>query len=123
MKYANKIKFTSRQRRAKRVRKKIFGTSERPRLSVNRSLKNVYVQIIDDIKSSTICGISSGGPELKGQKIQGGKIEVSKAVGKLIAEKAKEKGINEVVFDRAGYLYHGRIKAVAEGAREGGLKF
>ena len=83
----------------------------------------MYIQLIDDINGKTLIGISSTGPEIRGMNISGGKAEVSKAVGKLIAEKAKEKGIESVVFDRSGYLYHGRVKSVAEGARDGGLKF
>ena len=123
MKHPKKIKLTGRKRRAKRVRKKVFGTGEKPRLSVHRSLKNVYVQLMDDEKSMSICGISSSGQTIRNQKIEGGKVGVAKAVGRMIAEKAKEKGITQVVFDRSGYLYHGRVKAVAEGAREGGLNF
>jgi len=123
MKYPKKIKITPRQKRAGRVRKKVFGTMERPRLSVFRSLNNVYVQLIDDVKGITVLGLSSAGPEIKKMNIKGAKIDVSKAVGKMIAEKAKEKGIKKIVFDRSGYLYHGRVKAIAEGAREGGLEF
>ena len=123
MKYPNKIKMTPQQGRAKRVRKKVFGTLERPRLSVKRSLKNIYAQVIDDVAGNTIIGISTAGPEIRKMKIKGGKIEVSQTLGKLIAEKAKEKGIKKLVFDRGGCLYHGRIKAVAEGAREGGMEF
>ena len=123
MKYPQKCKLTLKERRARRVRKKIFGIPERPRMSVHRSLKNIYVQIIDDVKGNTIIGLSSSGPEIQNLNIKGGKIEVSKSIGKLIAEKAREKGIKKVIFDRGGCLYHGRVKAVAEGAREGGLKF
>lgn len=112
-----------RERRAKRVRKKISGTAERPRLSVSRSIKNVYVQLIDDDKGVSLFGVSSRSPEIKGKEFEGGKAGIAKAVGQLVAEKAKEKGIKQVVFDRSGYLYHGRVKAVAEGAREGGLSF
>ena len=123
MKYPNKIKLSAQQRRAKRTRKKILGTSERPRLSIHRSLKNIYIQIIDDVKGNTIIGLSSSVPEILKMNIKGGKIGISRALGKMIAEKALEKGIKKVVFDRSCYLYHGRVKAVAEGAREGGLKF
>ena len=123
MKYPQKIKMTPRLRRAGRVRKKVFGTMERPRFSVFRSLNNVYVQLIDDVNGVTMLGLSSSGSEINKMKIKGAKIDMSKAVGKLIAEKAKKKGIKKVVFDRSGYLYHGRVKAVAEGAREGGLEF
>ena len=123
MKYPKKVKLIPRKRRAKRVRKKIFGTIERPRLSVFRSLNNVYIQLIDDVKGVTLLGLSSSGPEIQKMKIKGTKTDVSRAVGKIVAEKAKEGGIVKVVFDRSGYLYHGRVKAVAEGAREGGLEF
>lgn len=123
MKYPNKFKLTPRQGRARRIRKKIFGMTERPRFSVSRSLNNIYAQIVDDVTGNTIIGISTSGPEIREMKIKGGKVEVSKALGKLIADKAKEKGITKVVFDRGGCLYHGRVKAVAESAREGGLEF
>lgn len=119
----NRGSMSQRKVRARRVRKKITGTAECPRMTVFRSLKSMYVQIIDDTKGVTLLGISSKGPDLKGKKIEGGKIGVAKEVGKIVAEKAKEMGISRVVFDRAGYLYHGRIKAIAEGAREGGLQF
>ncbi len=123
MKYPKKIKMTPRQKRAGRVRKKVFGTMERPRLSVFRSLSNIYVQLIDDVKGITLLGFSSIETEIKKMEIKGTKIDVSKTVGKLLAEKAKKKGIKKVVFDRSQYHYHGRVKAVAEGAREGGLEF
>ena len=123
MKHHKKIKLTPRKKRAKRVRRKINGTSDRPRLSVFRSLNNVYVQLIDDSKGVSLLGVSSTAPEIKNLETEKGKTGISKAVGKVVAEKAKEKGITKVVFDRAGFLYHGRIKAVADGAREGGLQF
>ena len=123
MKHPKKIKQTPREKRARRVRSKVFGTTERPRLSVFRSLKNVYVQIIDDEKGVSLIGLASYGPELRDQKVEGGKTGMSRVVGKMIAERAKEKGITQVVFDRNGNIYHGRVKAVAEGAREGGLEF
>jgi len=123
MKHPKKEKLTPREKRARRVRAKVHGTPDIPRLSVSRSLKNIYVQIIDDEKRVSLFGLSSTGPEVRERKIEGGKVAVAKVVGKLIAEKAKEKGITRVVFDRSGYLYHGRVKAVAEGAREGGLQF
>lgn len=123
MKHSKKIKLSPRDKRARRVRRKVYGTSERPRLSIYRALNNIYVQIIDDTKGFSLVGLSSAGPELRDQKIEGGKIGVAKVVGKMIAEKAKEKGITQIVFDRSGYIYHGRVKAVAEGAREGGLQF
>ncbi len=111
----------ARKRRHLRVRKKISGTSSCPRLNVYRSLKNIYAQIIDDTKGVTLAAASSLDESLKGS--YGGNKDAAKAVGKLIAEKAIAAGITEVVFDRSGYLYHGRIQELAEGAREGGLKF
>ena len=123
MKHPKKEKLIGRKKRAKRVRKKVSGTAGCPRLSVHRSLTSVYVQLIDDEKGVSIIGISSKAPEIRELKFEGGKTGIAKAVGKLLAEKATEKGISAAVFDRNGYLYHGRVKAVAEGAREGGLKF
>jgi large subunit ribosomal protein L18 len=109
-----------------RIRKKLSGTTARPRLNVYRSVNHIYVQLIDDAKQATIVSASSleQGKDGDSKKhIGGGNIAAAKQVGKLIAERAKEKGIEAVVFDRGGYLYHGRIKAVADAAREGGLKF
>jgi len=107
-----------------RIRKKVAGTSARPRLNVYRSVNHIYVQLIDDAKQATIVSASSLEQGKDGKKhIVGGNIAAAKQVGKLIAERAKEKGIETVVFDRGGYLYHGRIKAIADAAREGGLKF
>ena len=106
--------------RHKRVRGKISGTAEMPRLSVYRSTNHIYAQIIDDVKGVTLCSASSLDKEIKEK---GGNKEGAKLVGQLIAKVALEKGIETVVFDRGGYLYHGRVKEVAEGAREGGLKF
>jgi large subunit ribosomal protein L18 len=107
-----------------RIRKKLAGTTARPRLNVYRSVNHIYVQLIDDAKQATIVSASSLEQGKDGKKhITGGNIASAKQVGKLIAERAKEKGIEAVVFDRGGYLYHGRIKAVADAAREGGLKF
>ena len=102
-----------------RIRKTVKGTAERPRLSVFRSNKQIYVQIIDDVNGSTLAAASSAEKEVGAGK----KSERAASVGKVIAERASAKGIKEVVFDRGGYLYHGRIKSLAEGAREGGLKF
>ncbi|NLY56032.1 MAG: 50S ribosomal protein L18 [Firmicutes bacterium] len=113
----------ARQKRQLRVRKKVFGTAERPRLSVFRSLNHIYAQIIDDTTGNTLVAASTLDKELKGQLKYGGNIEAAKAVGKLVAEKAKAKGITRVVFDRGGNLYHGRVKALADSAREGGLEF
>lgn len=118
-----KSKQMSRLQRKKRVRRKISGTSQRPRLSVNRSLKHIYAQIIDDENGKTLAHASSLSPEVKGNTDEGGKIKVAQSVGQLIAQKAKEHQIEGVVFDRSSYLYHGRVKALAEAARGEGLKF
>jgi large subunit ribosomal protein L18 len=114
-----RTKQQSRKRIQMRVRKKVNGTAERPRLSVFRSSKSIYCQIIDDLKGHTLVAASS----LESSIGNGNKSEQATAVGKLIADKAKAAGISSVVFDRSGYLYHGRVKALAEGAREGGLQF
>ena len=110
----------ARIKRHKRIRKNISGTAARPRLNVFRSLSNIYAQIIDDEKGVTLVAASSMD---KGFEGYGGNIEAAKAVGKAVAEKALAAGIKEVVFDRGGYVYHGRVAALAEGAREGGLEF
>ena len=109
-----------RLKRHKRVRGKISGTPERPRLNVFRSETNIYAQIIDDTKGITLVSASS---LEKGFECEGTKTDAAKKVGEAVAERAKAKGIDTVVFDRGGYLYHGRVKALAEGAREGGLQF
>ena len=109
-----------RIKRHNRVRGKISGTAERPRLSVFRSESNIYAQIIDDVAANTLVAASS---VEKGFEGNGGNIEAAKKVGAMIAERALAKGIEEVVFDRGGYVYHGRVQALAEGAREAGLKF
>ena len=106
------------ERRKKRIRKKITGTMEIPRVSVFRSLKHIYAQVIDDGQGTTLAAASS-----IGLKIEGGNIEGAKQVGKVLAEKAIEKGISKVCFDRNGRLFHGRVKALADAAREAGLKF
>ena len=111
-------KTEKRQKIKRRVRRNIFGTAEKPRLSVYRSNKEIYAQIIDDNSGVTIVSASS-----RGEKVEGTKTEKSQAVGKALAAKAIAKGIETIVFDRNGFVYHGRIKALAEGAREGGLKF
>ncbi|MCK4329427.1 50S ribosomal protein L18 [candidate division WOR-3 bacterium] len=108
-----------RERRHKRIRKKVFGTDKRPRLSIYRSLRYIYAQLIDDINSSTILTFST--QMLKDEKLS--TMNAARECGKRLAEKAKGKGIETVVFDRSGYKYHGRIKALAEGAKEGGLNF
>ena len=112
-----------RRRVHDRIRKKVLGTSERPRLNVYRSLNNIYVQVIDDLKGETLASASSLEKDMRGNLKTGANIEAAKAVGKLLAERATAKGVNAVVFDRGGYLYHGRIKALADAAREAGLKF
>ena len=106
-----------------RVRKKISGTPEMPRLCVYRSNKYIYAQVIDDTKGITLVQASSLDPALKGQLDEVDKSGEAKLVGKLVAERAKQAGVEKVVFDRGGYVYHGRVAALAEGAREGGLKF
>lgn len=108
--------------RKERIRKAISGTADRPRLSVYRGNKHIYTQIIDDTTGVTLVAASTLSPEIRG-KVKGSSMETAKQVGELLAVKAKEKGIEKVVFDRAGYRYHGRIKALSDAAREGGLKF
>ena len=110
-----------RYRRHLRVRKRVNGTTQRPRLVVFRSLKHIYAQLVDDEQRRTLLGVSDRTEGLNREKP--GKVGAAHAVGKFLAQKAKEQGIGRVVFDRAGYLYHGRVKAVADGAREGGLEF
>jgi len=112
-----------RLRKHDRVRKKITGTTERPRLNVFRSLQNIYVQIIDDTTGTTLVSASTLDEAVKGKLAYGGNKAAAKEVGKLIGQKALEKGIKQVVFDRGGYLYHGRVMELAEGAREAGLEF
>ena len=111
-----------RQRVHTRIREKISGTAIRPRLNVYRSLNHIYTQLIDDATGTTLVSASSKGKKAD-EKSYGGNVEAAKAVGKAIAEKALEKGIKKVVFDRGGYLYHGRVKALADAAREAGLDF
>ncbi len=113
----------ARKRRHERIRKKVAGTPERPRLSVYRSLDNMYAQVIDDYKRQTVVSASSIDKEFKDKKSHKGNIATAKQVGELIAKKALGKGVKKVVFDRGGYLYHGRVKALAEAAREAGLEF
>ena len=110
----------ARLNRHKRVRGKISGTAERPRLNVYRSTNNIYAQLIDDVKGVTLCAASSLDKDFEGN---GGNKDAARKVGAAIAKIAAEKGITAVVFDRGGYIYHGRVKELAEGAREGGLKF
>ncbi len=120
----NKInKNEIRLRKHLRVRKKINGTQERPRMNVFRSLKNIYVQIIDDTTGNTLVSASTLDAAIKGKVANSGNKEAAKEVGKLIATKAIDKGIKQVVFDRGGYIYHGRVKELADAAREAGLDF
>src|SRR5207249_192823 len=105
-----------------RIRKKILGTSQRPRLNVYRSLNHIYVQVIDDLNGKTLVSANSAEGS-KGERRIGGNVAAAKTVGKNIAERAKAKGITKVVFDRGGYIYHGRVKALADAAREAGLQF
>lgn len=114
-------KVNRRNKIRKRIRKSLLGTAERPRLSVYRSNKEIYAQIIDDTSGKTLIAASSRDKDIASEK--GNKEDISKIVGKTVAEKAIKEGIEAVAFDRGGYLYHGRVKQLAEGAREGGLKF
>ncbi len=114
------IKLSRRERIKRGIRKHVSGSAERPRLSVYRSNKGIYAQIIDDYSGKTLVSASSLSKDFNAS---GNKVEQSKAVGKLVAEKALAAGINQVVFDRNGYLYHGRVKSLADGAREAGLNF
>lgn len=117
---ANKLR---REMRHRRVRRKVRGTSERPRLAVYRSLNHVYAQVIDDVQGVTVASASSLDPDIRSQQNGKRKTDVSKIVGSLIAQRAREKGVEWVVFDRGGYKYHGRVLALADAAREGGLVF
>jgi len=117
-----KVKRSERRTRIhKRVRAKVKGTTERPRLAIFRSVKHIYAQVIDDREGKTVAAASSA--EKNGSVKVGGNVAGAKDLGKLIAERAKEKGVTKVTFDRGGYLYHGRVKALAEAAREAGLEF
>jgi large subunit ribosomal protein L18 len=115
------IKAKSRKRRKLRSKQKLFGTAQRPRLTVYKSLKHIYTQMVDDQSQKCITGVSSLTKDIAEMKAS--KTEIAGKVGELIAARAKEKGIENIVFDRSGYLYHGRVKALAEGARKGGLGF
>ncbi|MDO8683615.1 MAG: 50S ribosomal protein L18 [Armatimonadota bacterium] len=112
-----------RQKRHGRVRKKVVGTPEKPRLNVFRSLNNIYAQVVDDTQHATLVAASTIDKELKSKVKTGGNTDSAKLVGELVAKRAKEKGIAKVVFDRGGYKYHGRIKSLADAAREAGLEF
>lgn len=113
----------ARQKRKMRIRTRVHGTPERPRLTVFRSDKHIYAQVIDDVLGKTLACASTLGPDYKGSEPVKGKVEAAKRVGALVARKAQEQGITKVVFDRNGFIYHGRIKALADGAREAGLDF
>jgi large subunit ribosomal protein L18 len=113
----------ARQRRHLRIRSRVLGTPERPRLSVFRSLAHIHAQLIDDRAGRTVAAASTLDPEIRERAAAVKKAEAGKMVGLLIARRAQERGVRQVVFDRGGYLYHGRVKALAEGAREGGLEF
>jgi large subunit ribosomal protein L18 len=120
--FANTSKDITRRKIHQRLRNRLAGTPERPRLNVYRSLNHIYVQVIDDMSGTTLVSASTTGGK-KSDKKAGGNVASAKEIGKAIAQKAQEKGIKKVVFDRGGYLYHGRIKALAEAAREAGLEF
>lgn len=120
---AKEIRAQARQRRHQRVRRKVEGTEQRPRLNVYRSLTHIYAQVIDDSAGHTLVSASSLDPNLREQLEGKSKVEQAQEVGKAIATRAKEKGIAQVVFDRGGYRYHGRVKALADASREGGLDF
>ena len=113
----------ARLKRKKRIRKNIFGSQDRPRMSVFRSAKHIYAQIIDDTAGTTLVSASTLDKEFKDNPVEGKKADVAKAVGSLIGKRALDKGISQVVLDRNGFLYHGRIKSLADGAREAGLNF
>ena len=117
------IKAVRRRRRKRRVRKGVYGIAERPRLTVTRSLNHIYAQIIDDDRGATLCSASTRSKDLRGSINDGGNVEVAKLVGKALAERAKAGGIEKVRFDRNGYKFHGRVKGLADAAREGGLVF
>lgn len=121
--FTRKDRNESRQRRHVRIRQKVRGGSDRPRLSVFRSVAHIYAQVIDDGRKHTLAAASSLDPEVREDAAKAKKAEAGRLVGRLIAKRAKAQGIRRVVFDRGGYLYHGRVKALAEGAREGGLEF
>lgn len=112
-----------RQKRHRRLRYKVTGTAERPRLNVSRSIQHIYAQLIDDTTGHTIVAASTLDGGLRGKVKTGGNVAAAKEVGRMIAERGKEKGIDSVVFDRGGYKYHGRVQALADSAREAGLKF
>ena len=113
---------TARQRRHRRIRVSLGGTGVRPRLNVFRSLQHIYAQVIDDTTGTTLAAASTNEPSVR-EALSGSKTDRARSIGRTIAERAREKGIHAVVFDRGGYLYHGRVKALADAAREAGLEF
>ena len=118
------LKIEGREKRHKRIRKKIIGTKERPRLSIRRSINHLYAQIIDDTAAKTLISLSTLSPDLRGKLAKSaGNVKGASLLGAVLAEKCKKESITKVVFDRAGYLYHGRVKALADAARKGGLSF
>ena len=120
---ANKSRTTARKRRHKRVRRKVYGTSDRPRLNVFRSAKHIWAQLIDDEQGLTLAQASTLESKFRKQDEKGTQIDRAKTVGAVVADRAKEQGIKRVVFDRSGYKYHGRVKALADAARDAGLQF
>ncbi len=116
-------RLVARLKRKKRIRKNICGNQDRPRLSVFKSSKNIYAQVIDDTLGTTLVSASTLDKEFKDKKVEGKKVEIAKVVGNLVGKRALDKGITKVVLDRNGFLYHGRIKALSDGAREAGLNF
>ena len=116
-------RLVARLKRKKRIRKNIFGSQDRPRMSVFRSSKHIYAQIIDDVEGTTLVSASTLDKEFIDEKVEGKKVDIAKAVGNLIGKRALDKGITKVVLDRNGFLYHGRVKSLSEGAREAGLNF
>lgn len=120
---SQKLKQVRRLRRRRHVRRKVVGSAERPRLTVFRSSKHIYAQLIDDLNGRTLAAANSNSPDLRKSAAYGGNVKAAQAVGKRLAEVAKEKGISKAAFDRGHYRYHGRVKALADAAREGGLQF
>jgi len=116
-------KLEGRKIRRVRIRTRVIGTAERPRLAVFRSLSHIYAQVIDDTSGRTLAAVDSRSPDFRGKAKTGGNVAAAKVVGELLAQRAKARGINQVVFDRGGYQYHGRVKALAEAARAAGLAF
>ena len=119
----NQAKLAGLKRRKRRVRSKVFGTAERPRLSVHRTNAHIYAQVIDDCDAKVICAVSTLTAEIKGQVKVGSNKEAAELVGKLVAERALAKGVKDVAFDRSGFKYHGRVQTLADAAREAGLQF